>query len=200
MTGKERLISNLHKVIRDDPYILDICKSSGLEIDTLETVINEVYNQFWFDEATITLPLYEKELAIPIDHNKDISQRRSVIKSKYRGFGKVDRDLIRTVAESYNNGSVLVFYGASAYSYDTYQPDTFTPPYPIIIKFVDTKGIPDNIDDLKKVIEDIKPAHLPVIFEFRYMTWNELDETNTTWDQLDAMNLSWNEFEKGDWI
>ncbi len=115
-----------------------------------------------------------------------MAERRAVIKSKQRGYGTVTVSLIKNVAESYANGTVEV-----TEQFELYQ---FT------ISFIDTRGIPPNLDDLKEVIEKIKPAHLAVIYTFTYLNWDELDAKNLTWDELDAKNLTWDEFETGSWL
>ncbi|MNJ78365.1 hypothetical protein D3C77_761030 [compost metagenome] len=47
----------------------------------------------------------------------------------------------------------------------TFQPAEWS----FTIKFIDTLGIPPNLDDLKAVIEEVKPAHMKVEYEFSYL-------------------------------
>jgi hypothetical protein len=101
--------------------------------------------------------------------------------SKLRGIGTVTVSLIKSVAEAYDGGAVEV----------TLQPEAYT----FTIKFVDTRGIPPNLDDLKAVIEEIKPAHLAVEYAFTYTQWGELKQT--TWDNLN--NFTWGEVMTRSW-
>ncbi|MNE88949.1 hypothetical protein D3C80_1863070 [compost metagenome] len=53
---------------------------------------------------------------------------------------------------------------------------------------MDTVGIPPNLDDLKAVIEEIKPAHMQVEYEFSYLLIRDIDGVMTL-DQLEQEPL-----------
>lgn len=194
------MLSYMPTFLRDAKEIKAVINAQGYEFDLLETSADDVLKQFYVETATWGLALWENELGIKIDNIKPYDQRRSVIISKLRGVGTVTLTMLKSVAESFTNGSVDVRYGPSCYSFDTYREMPATnPDYTIIIKFIGTRGIPPNLNDLKAAIEEIKPAHLAVEYQFRYLTWDELDTKNLTWDQLDALNLTWDKFETGAW-
>lgn len=158
-----------------------IMQTEGTEIDELTESIDEVLNQRFVDTSTWGLDEWEKEFGIKRDPSKPISQRRSVIKSKIRGVGTVTVQLIKNVAEAYDGGTVDVTEVPAEYKF--------------VITFIDTRGTPPNLDDLKAAINEIKPAHLAVEYEFTYLRWEEFDTNPVTWDELDAQNLNWDEFE-----
>ena len=85
------------------------------------------------------------------------------------------------MAEAYDQGTVDV----------TEQPAL----YQVTVTFVDTTGVPPNIDDLAAAVEAIIPAHLQVQYQFRYLLWDALDARAWTWDHLDSLNLLWNGLE-----
>jgi hypothetical protein len=143
------------------------------ELEGFENGISDVLNQFFVDTATWALVDWENTLAIPPDESKPLNERRSVIKSKLRGSGTITVSLIESVAEAYENGDVQV----------TEHPGE----YRLTIKFIDTRGVPPNVQDLMGAIEQIKPAHLSVIYEYTYLYWDELDAGNVPWNQLDTM-------------
>lgn len=145
----------------------------------------DILNQCFIDTATWGLIFWEKVLGISTDLNKSYEGRREIIKSKLRGQGTVTVGLIKNVAESYNNGEVEVIED--------------TPNYSFTIKFIAHDGIPQNLTNLKAAIEEIKPAHLNVLYDFKYLIWDVLDAKNLTWDELDALNLTWDIFETGIW-
>jgi hypothetical protein len=130
------------------------------EINLFKTKLTETLNQFFIDTATWSLERWERELGIPVNNSKPDEYRRSVIKSKLRGIGTITVKLIKNVCESYSNGEVDVIED--------------NPNYSFTIKFVGTIGVPPNLDDLKNAIEEIKPAHLGVIYEIIYNTHNSL--------------------------
>lgn len=137
------------------------------EIDSLNEAIEDIVNQCFVDSATWGLKLWEEFLNIKVDETKLADYRRSSIKAKLRGSGTITVNLIKNVAESFQNGEVDVTENTSPYTFD--------------IKFVGSKGVPPNLEDLKKAIEEIKPAHLAVTYSFTFNTWNNFK--NSTWQQ-----------------
>jgi uncharacterized protein YmfQ (DUF2313 family) len=151
------------------------------EIQHFKSKVTQTLNQFFVDLADSSLERWEKELGIPVNNSKPAAFRRSVIKSKLRGSGTVTVKLIKNVSESYSNGEVDVIEDNAAHFFS--------------VKFVGVYGVPPNVEDLRKAIEEIKPAHLDFVFEYTYMSWDQFDGYNKTWDQWDALNLTWDQFE-----
>lgn len=137
--------------------------AKGAEMDALYAALNETLEQFFVKTASWGLDRWEAELGISIDRNKPIEQRRAVIESKLRGAGTFSGRLVRSVAEAYNGGTVGV----------SFQPEEWA----FTVQFKDTLGIPPNLADLTDVIEEIKPAHLAVRFEFKYLLIRDVDQT-----------------------
>jgi uncharacterized protein YmfQ (DUF2313 family) len=170
---------------RTSKVVDDINNANAIELDNFDKKLDSVANQFFVNSADFALERWEKEFGIAINNNYDTSFRRSVILSKIRGQGTITVKLIENVAESFENGEVDVIENNSDYSFK--------------ITFVGTKGIPPNLSDLMQAIEEIKPAHLAVIFEYAWQNWNEIDVKNSTWDNIDTYNMSWDIFETGAW-
>lgn len=175
-------LPNYYKDILEVEKIMDIGEK---EITDINKTLQDVSKQLYVDTADWGLSLWEKDLGLTYNSEMELEERRSRIKSKLRGTGKVDAALIKAVAEAYNNGEVDVLFNSDVGN--------------IIIKFIARDGIPQNLTDLKKAVGDIKPAHLGIIYDFMYLIWSNLDARNITWDELDAKNLTWDEFETGVW-
>lgn len=154
-----------------------IMTGEGAEFDTLRANIDDIKAQLSVDTATWGLDIYEKELGIKTDYSKSYADRRAVVKSKMRGSGKVDRTLIKLVADAYTNGDVVI-------SFDGH----------IIVKFTSVRGIPPNINDLQGVIEEIKPAHIAVRYEFSYLLIKDIDNVMTI---NELQNLTLDKFAGG---
>lgn len=151
---------------KTDRVFSAILDSEGEEFGQIRTSIDNILKQFYVETATgWGLDLWEQMLGLKSFVGKPDDQRRSRIISKLRGMGAVTVSLIKNVAESYVYGTVEVTEHPELYSFT--------------VKFIDTRGIPPNLNDIKAAIEDIKPAHLAVTYEFTYTTWAEVK--NTTW-------------------
>ena len=57
------------------------------------------------------------------------------------------------------------------------------------IKFIGTKGIPNNMDGLKKALDIVIPAHLGISYTFIFNAW-EFWQSNT-WES--CADKSWND-------
>lgn len=164
--------------IKQSQAILD---SESIEIERLNNEIKDVLDQLFIDSATWGLSRWEYICGITTDEAKPYEERRAVIKSKLRGAGTSTVTLIKEVAEAYDGGTVDVVENNADYE--------------VIITFIDTRGVPTNLDDIKRALTEIIPAHLGIRFEFTYLSWDELESANITWDELDALGLTWDELE-----
>lgn len=144
MSYKEKMLLQLQPFQRKSKIFEEIFRVEGSEFESLENNIDDMKKQFLVDTATWGLAIYEKELGIPIELGKPISQRRAVVKARLRGTGKVDAALLKMIAGEFVVGDVQVEFNGK-------------------IK-VNLLGIPQNIQDMEHAIEEIKPAHLDVIY------------------------------------
>jgi uncharacterized protein YmfQ (DUF2313 family) len=178
---KSELFNLMPEYYRKSKVIDNVNTVHSIELTNYLTQINNTLNQFFLDSADTTLNRWEAEVGIQVDNTYNIDYRRSNTKAKLRGKGTVTIKMIENVAEAYSNGDVDIIENSSNYSF--------------AVKFRGSYGIPPNIEDLRKAIEEIKPAHLAFDFEYTYMTFNEFDNYNKTWNAWDTLNLTWDEFE-----
>ncbi|NPV52229.1 MAG: YmfQ family protein [Firmicutes bacterium] len=146
------------------------------EIGLLRQVLFSVLDQFFVDRATWGLEIWEKELGIPVDPTKPDDFRRSVIKSKIRGVGTATVDLIKQVAAAFSGGEVDVIEYPAEYCF--------------VVKFIGTRGIPPNLNDLTDSIEQVKPAHLVFSYAYTYLVWQEA----LTYIWTEASGMTWDQF------
>jgi hypothetical protein len=170
------LMDYLPRYYQDSKAMMEIMKIDAAELESLNAATLDVFDQFFINKATWGLDNWEKILNItPSD--RSYAQRRSVIISRLRGTGVVTAALIKNVAESFLNGEVQVTEVFSNYE--------------ILVKFIGTRGIPDDLEGLRKSIRDIVPAHLGIQFIITYLAFIELD--NQIWRDIDL--LTWSELE-----
>lgn len=144
----------------------NIIESESNEIYDLDINTKDVLKQFFVETATEWgLDLWEQMLGLASYTGKPLDQRRSRIISKIRGTGTITVNLIKNVAESFIYGKVEVREYPSQCSFT--------------VKFVDDLGVPPNLEDLMQAIEDIKPAHLKVEYEYKYLLLSQVHENMT---------------------
>lgn len=145
------------------------------ETEGLEQGLTNTVAQCFPATASSLLERWERILGLEVDESKPSEFRRERILAKISGAGTTTKAMIMDVASRYSNGIVEVI--------EDNQNHRFT------IKFVGTLGIPGNMADLKLTIDEIKPAHLAVNYEYVYNTW--LDVGVLTWEQVAA--YTWEE-------
>lgn len=61
----------------------------------------------------------------------------------------------------------------------------------VTVSFPGVAGVPEGFESLKKIIEDILPAHLDVQYWFWYLTWMELEQKFSCWQDIEDRQLTW---------
>lgn len=143
--------------------------------ENLENGLSSTITECFANTASAMLSRYENLLGLDVDISKSDEFRRERIRAKISGSGTTSKDMIKDVASRYSNGEVEII--------EDNANSRFT------IKFVGNIGIPGNMENLKLTIEEIKPAHLAVIYEYVYNTWDVC--SNVTWEQ--ALSYTWEE-------
>lgn len=133
-----------------------------------ESMIEQSFDEVFLPSTSALLDRWEIFLGLSTAAGQPIENRRSRLLGKYRGAGTTTPSLIKSVAEAYSNGEVEVLE----------YPDQFL----FVVKFIGARGVPPNLEDLKKTLQEIKQAHLVMDFAFTYTAWKEVKAT--TWGNL----------------
>lgn len=144
------------------------------KINALAGSFDKTIDQCFVNTATTLLSRYEKIYGLQVDVSRSNEFRRERIRAKIRGVGTTTKAMIKNVSESFSNGQVEVLEHSGEYQFE--------------IKFVGALGIPPNLNDLKDAVEEIKPAHLRVVYSFRYLTIGQAQ--GMTLNEISAVKLS----------
>lgn len=161
-------INRLQPFQRNSGVYQSLFDSENTQFDTRNSNIIDLQNQMDVDTATWGLSYYESDYNITPGANDTYDERRSVIKAKMRGVGKVDADLIKNVADSFTNGNVDVSFSNST----------------ITVTFTSIVGTPPNESQFKLAIDEIKPCHLAIVYVYLYNKWSVI--ANYTWSHIDT--------------
>lgn len=181
MTIREDMMDTIPEYYRESHVVNNKIDRESEQWQKLNDAVKDVFNQFFIDTATWGLARWEKICGLPTYEDKPYDERRAMIKSRIRGVGVVTVSLIQNVAESFLGAEVDVFE-----RFDTYT---------IEVVLVGKRGIPFNVEDIRKAMRDIIPAHLLVEVKFTYLRFDELDQMNWTWDELDALMFTFDDLE-----
>ncbi|WP_341478103.1 putative phage tail protein [Clostridium sporogenes] len=171
----QQLINNLHKRVRQDPYIIELCNSSGLEMDTIEDVLEDIRKQFNFETMTWGADLLASEMNIKLDPTLKQDEKNSIIAARWKSEGKADLNLLQAICNSWHNGNVEVKFVNGK----------------IQLKFNGIYGIPTDLDSLKKQIDLSKPSHLAIDYLFAYLLLKDVEAmTLTTLENTTLSNFA----------
>lgn len=171
--GKE-IMASMPPYYTESYIFKKIAQADGEELDDYREAIESILDQFYVRTATWGLDTWEDELGLPRDMALTTNERRDRIVSKIRGQGTCTIFLIKNVAAAYEKGTVEAIEDFAEYK--------------IIVKFIDTKGIPASLDNLKTALREIIPANLEIIYELRYILISEMQ--NLTINQLQQQKIS----------
>lgn len=170
-------------------YYGDILESSEIlsaedeEAAKLFGHINELLLQFNAGTATWGLREWERIVGVSTDETKSIEERRSVVIAKLRGTGVVNAALVKSVAESFQDGDIAV--------------NEKNAEYKVQIEFVSTYGVPSNIDDLTAILREIIPAHLEIEYKFKFVTYGVVKSAYANYDTLKGTGNTYQELKDG---
>lgn len=164
-------------------YIKDILRVEQIELEKEEQAINLLINEFFIDTAVYSIPIWCKFVGIEDDITLDIDTRRSNIKAALKTKETTTVAVIKSIAESYSNGTCEVVEDYANYKFT--------------VKFISTIGIPKRIEEIKKIIDKIKPAHLAYDFEFKYRTWGDIKNIGKTYSEWKTEGKTWNDLREG---
>ena len=149
--------------------------SLELEYERLKQEVRLTENQFFVLLADKNISNHETDVGIVPNPSEDLETRRGRILSKLRGTGTVTKTMMKNVAASFVNGEIEIVEYALEFLF--------------AVKFMSKQGIPYNLADIQKVIEDIKPAHLAVEYIFTYRLWQDVLNTLADWNE--TRNYTW---------
>lgn len=163
--------------------ISEILKVEQEQLELEEKAIDNLIREFFIDTATFSLDTWAKFAGIEDDPLLDLDIRRSNIKAALKSKETTTIEVIKSIAESYSNGTCEVVEDYANYKFT--------------VKFTGTVGVPSRIDEIRKIIDKVKPAHLDYDFEFKYRTWNDIKALGKTWGYWKSLGKTWKDLREG---
>ncbi|MDB8821762.1 DUF2313 domain-containing protein [Peptostreptococcus anaerobius] len=146
------------------------------EIRLVQMAVIDTFKQLFVLHATWGLSEWEKLAGLPESPELDEVTRRGNVMAAFRSMGVTNVERIKDVCKAYTSGDVDVREIPSEYRY--------------IVEFISMIGIPPRIDQVKKMIDLVNPAHLSWDFKYKYNTWGDLLNTGKTAGEILASGKS----------
>lgn len=169
------ILKKINKLNQRDPLVKEIVNAIQMELNEQADESLRIGRDIFFDECEeAVLELYEKEAGVS-PSSTSLDDRRSSVMAKWLSSNVPSLAMVQRVADAWNDGKVSCAYDKSAMT--------------IRVNFID-KGVPTGLDDLKRAIEDVIPAHLGITYVITGYTWKDLSANtwssyaNTTWSEI----------------
>lgn len=163
--------------------INNINNANAIELNSFNTMIENVLNQFFISSADTSLGRWEKEFGININNNRTLSERISRVLAKIRGQGTTTEEIIKEIIKSWTNSEVEIlesstYSSLNSFTHEELKSKTYDDLkgeyYEIKIFFIDSIGIPSQMQDVYNAINIVIPAHLNIRYIFKYLAYQAL--------------------------
>ena len=68
-------------------------------------------------------------------------------------------------------------------------------PGTVRVSFPDSIGVPDEFEQIERIVSDIIPCHLAIEYAFRFLTWAAFEANGWTWQSLETAGQTWQSLE-----
>lgn len=163
-------MSDLPAYYRKSKVMNMLFRSIESEYKRLRNEVTLTENQFFVILADKNIQNHEQDVGVSPDDTADLETRRGRVLSKLRGTGTVTKTMMKNVAASFVNGDIEITEYPSRYMFS--------------VAFTSKQGVPYNLQDIKDMIEEIKPAHLAVEYIFTYRLWEDVKNDLQNWTMV----------------
>ena len=158
--------------------IIETLTDASLEA---KEALEDVIDQFFVDTATWGLSLWEWQVGLQTDTSLSMEARRATVRQKLVARRNITEETVRDIAESITGYEARVIINSD---------------YSFSLEFLGEKNrlVDINVDEVRTVVEQIKPAHLRFIIS--RITWVDMESVELTWQYFEDNPTTWAELEE----
>lgn len=131
-----------------------IAKGQSKAFEKIESRVDKLYNNSFLISLEFDgIERWEK--IYNFEPSGSYETRRNTIIAYKRGKGKLNSKTIKNMAIAYENGEVEVWFDKESLK--------------LKIKFISQYGVPNGLEKLKEILEQLKPARLIIDYLFNYL-------------------------------
>lgn len=155
-----RLMEHLDEALEASPETAAFQEAWQPELEALWAARDGLLEQLSPYTASWGLELWEAALGLTAQEGRTQAQRQAQVVAKLRGVGPVTPELIRSVCRDLVSGEVAV--------------TEFCDEYRVVIDFVGVFGVPPNIADVVRELDELLPAHLAWEYVYHFRPYGDL--------------------------
>ena len=169
MTYKENALKLLHKFYKKDEWIGAFLDCVQSKINDINTILDRIANLSHFNRLDAEgCKWWANLLRIVLPASMSLADKQAYIRAKWRASGHNSITLIKNICNSWENGQVDA-------ELDTDEDDNLV----IKLKFSGAYGIPSDVETLLKMIDEVRPAHIPYEMNYKFLLIRDIHEVKT---------------------
>lgn len=156
------LRQNIPQFLADIPQMEDLMGTEQTEIDRIEQHTDDMLQEFFVSQFTEETARYWEELmGFSPAPDWELERRRERVRSRMLSQKRMTLPVFQEIVESMAMTEVEI----------REDPDN----YLVTVKFVGIYGITPYLDDVKAEVEQIRPYHIKVVYEWVYVMEEQLE-------------------------
>lgn len=172
LSPRER-VPGYHYDSKESRALIEVLEAASLKA---KAALEDVVAQFFISTATWGLTRWEEQVGITTDDTLPAETRRAAVLQKLLAQGNTTAGMIRELAES------LTGYGAKVEVNDDYS-------FSLSFRDEENQLVSIDIEAIRGVVEQIKPAHLR--FVITAVTWGDLELADMAWSHFEENAIVW---------
>ena len=168
----EQFIPNVYK----KEGLLEICRVANIILEQYFKDLNIADLQRNPKTATYSLQEWANMVGCNIDGLSNENAQKEILMSM-KTQTQVTKEAVKRLVETNANAECTI-------------EEQFNK-YIITVTFTSKIGIPPNIEQIKKKLREVLPAHLNYTMVFKYRTWGDLGNMNKTWGYFTNKGYTW---------
>lgn len=165
----------------DDSFLGGELECMGRAMDALQEELERIQQEM----SLVTACGEGVEKAVKLFGLHPVTQDTRQLARSLSALGRIGWD-------SFTLSAINSTIGGCGVNAEVTETDT---PGTVVVRFPELKGVPEEFESLRRIIENILPAHLRVQYLFWYMTWGEWSGQAMTWQAIHEEGLTWETFE-----
>ena len=165
-----KLIDYLPEDYKKSVSVVELQEIFDKEKTKVTNTEEDMQQQLHLATATWGLAAWETVYGLPVDTTKTETTRRAAVMARMGGTDTTRPITVKEVSEKFLQGKVAVFEVNAEYRFE--------------VHFLEVLQKGQNVEDLKRVIDEMKPAHLDYAIILKYNTWGDLQEKCKTWKRV----------------
>jgi len=169
MTYKDNMLKLTHKFHKKDEWVKAFIDCVQAKINDVNTVLDRLINLSHFNRLDNEgCKWWANLLKIVLPASMTLSEKRAYIRAKWRAKGHNSITLIKNICSSWENGEV-----------DAELENDNDGNLTIKLTFSGAYGIPSDVDTLLKMIDEVRPAHIPFTLDYNFLLIKDIHEVKT---------------------